>query len=204
MIHDSRRKIIWDLWLGTIKKRFTPNLRHCLSGKWLTIRLGYHEEEAQQQKSWEHACEHIRDLKASKGNIWIFGAGVRIFVARPSSLIRSSSGSEDAKKYVPNLRVPFYAGSAYKPSTAASWFTVLLTINPNSALSKTDVVHRKKKNWGYHHSHTKIPLSSITFHKFPIFFHHENGQSCMVRALHRSAWEHEGSHLRAMMRSKDG
>jgi hypothetical protein len=55
----------------------------------------------------------------SKGSTRIFGAGVRIFVARPSSIMPSSTGSENAKKYIPNLRVPFYAGSANKPSMAA-------------------------------------------------------------------------------------
>jgi hypothetical protein len=76
------------------------------------MRLGYPEK---QQKKHGSMQKHI----LSKGSTRIFGAGVRIFVARPSSFMPSSTGSENAKKYIPNLRVPFYAGSANKPSMAA-------------------------------------------------------------------------------------
>ena len=130
----------------------------------------------------------------SKGSTRIFGAGVRIFVARPSSFMPSSTGSENAKKYIPNLRVPFYAGSANKPSMAAGWFTGLHRINPNKVLCPKMMSYPEKKLGASSFSHK----NAIVFHNSPYFFPMEMDKT--VRStLHRSAWEHEGGHLRAMI-----
>ena len=138
----------------------TPNIQHCLSGKWSsTMRLGYPEKTAKKNTGVCKNTSFQKVVLEFSGLAFEFSLHVHHLLcqAQPGLKMRKSISQICGCHFTLALR------------TNHQWLLTDLQGFTESTPTRSCVqkwCRTLKKNWGHHHFHIKMPLSSIISHIF--------------------------------------